>query len=324
MQRIRDVYDRWVAKPHGDCIAPSSARFVFNLQGRQAPFGQACCGEKIGGRTLGRARDHPVMEIVPNKALSLSLSLSLSGGPATRISRSRRNLFSFDEEDKSLVFGGCAFPPVSLGPAGDCPCKGLSEGSLCCRDRLPASLVFGGFAFLPVSLGPAGDCPCFGPSLWRVYFPPVLIRTDRRLRARTKQRESWFKFPWRLGSESEFPSRGPQTQFARTAERGYREGGEERVCNLRDGRAPVGSKRQVVFARGCAACRSRGTPPVACGDVALRMQPTRCLPASRSRAGQHAAARGRESAPRRRRTAWSRGLGRQRQGGCGTARASAG
>ena len=21
------------------------------------------------------------------------------------------------------VFGGCAFPPVSLGPAGDCPCK---------------------------------------------------------------------------------------------------------------------------------------------------------------------------------------------------------
>ena len=22
-----------------------------------------------------------------------------------------------------LVFGGFAFPPVSLGPAGDCPCK---------------------------------------------------------------------------------------------------------------------------------------------------------------------------------------------------------
>jgi len=27
--------------------------------------------------SAGRARDHPVMEIVPNKALSLSLSLSL-------------------------------------------------------------------------------------------------------------------------------------------------------------------------------------------------------------------------------------------------------
>jgi len=27
----------------------------------------------------GRARDHPVMDIVPNNALSLSLSLSLSG-----------------------------------------------------------------------------------------------------------------------------------------------------------------------------------------------------------------------------------------------------
>jgi len=24
---------------------------------------------------------------------------------------------------QSLVFGECAFPPVSLGPAGDCPCK---------------------------------------------------------------------------------------------------------------------------------------------------------------------------------------------------------
>ena len=23
----------------------------------------------------------------------------------------------------TLVFGECAFPPVSLGPAGDCPCK---------------------------------------------------------------------------------------------------------------------------------------------------------------------------------------------------------
>ena len=23
----------------------------------------------------------------------------------------------------TLVFGGFAFPPVSLGPAGDCPCK---------------------------------------------------------------------------------------------------------------------------------------------------------------------------------------------------------
>ena len=31
---------------------------------------------------IWRARDHPVMEIVPNKALSLSLSLSLLGKPA--------------------------------------------------------------------------------------------------------------------------------------------------------------------------------------------------------------------------------------------------
>ena len=46
-------------------------------------------------------------------------------------------------------------------------------------------LVFGGFAFLPVSLGPAGDCPCkdslwplpFGRGLGRVCFqvPPCLV-----------------------------------------------------------------------------------------------------------------------------------------------------
>jgi len=24
---------------------------------------------------------------------------------------------------RTLVFGGCAFPPVSLGPAGECPCR---------------------------------------------------------------------------------------------------------------------------------------------------------------------------------------------------------
>ena len=34
------------------------------------------------------------------------------------------------------------------------------EGSLGWSLVLPQSLVFGGFAFLPVSLGPAGDCPC--------------------------------------------------------------------------------------------------------------------------------------------------------------------
>ena len=30
----------------------------------------------------------------------------------------------------SLVFGGCAFPPVSLGPAGDCPQHWSLEGVL--------------------------------------------------------------------------------------------------------------------------------------------------------------------------------------------------
>jgi hypothetical protein len=36
----------------------------------------------------------------------------------------------------TLAFGGCAFPPVSLGPAGDCPrVQGLSEGSLGCLGK---------------------------------------------------------------------------------------------------------------------------------------------------------------------------------------------
>jgi len=29
-----------------------------------------------------------------------------------------------------MVFGGCAFPPVSLGPAGDCPCRDQAKGVL--------------------------------------------------------------------------------------------------------------------------------------------------------------------------------------------------
>ena len=41
------------------------------------------------------------------------------------------------------------------------------------------TLDFGVFAFLPFSLGPAGTCLVFG--LWRVRFPPVLVRTGRRL-----------------------------------------------------------------------------------------------------------------------------------------------
>jgi len=38
--------------------------------------------------SVGRARDHPVMEIVPNKALSLSLSLSLSLATPSPVPRS--------------------------------------------------------------------------------------------------------------------------------------------------------------------------------------------------------------------------------------------
>ena len=33
---------------------------------------------------------------------------------------------------RSLVFGGCAFPPVSLGPAGDCPVEENQDLSMAC------------------------------------------------------------------------------------------------------------------------------------------------------------------------------------------------
>ena len=48
-------------------------------------------GPSLWRVSAGRARDHPVMEIVPNKALSLSLRVSLSLGvlslPAEKDSR---------------------------------------------------------------------------------------------------------------------------------------------------------------------------------------------------------------------------------------------
>jgi hypothetical protein len=36
----------------------------------------------------------------------------------------------------SLVFGGCAFLPVSLGPAGDCPCNTASTDSRGCGNTV--------------------------------------------------------------------------------------------------------------------------------------------------------------------------------------------
>ena len=38
-------------------------------------------------------------------------------------SDSDRDWDSESAESEPLVFGGCAFPPVSLGPAGECPCR---------------------------------------------------------------------------------------------------------------------------------------------------------------------------------------------------------
>ena len=63
----------------------------------------------------------PGPPVIPNKSLSVmsirGLSLS-EGPPAARVSESLSLSLSL-----SLVFGGCTFPPVSLGPAGDCPCR---------------------------------------------------------------------------------------------------------------------------------------------------------------------------------------------------------
>ena len=61
-----------VVSPVGGDQAPGITRGVsFRVRGQSSPHRAK---QRL---SAGRARDHPVMEIVPNKALSLSLSLSL-------------------------------------------------------------------------------------------------------------------------------------------------------------------------------------------------------------------------------------------------------
>ena len=60
-----------VVSPVGGDQAPGITRGVsFRVRGQSSPH------RATQRLSAGRARDHPVMEIVPNKALSLSLSLS--------------------------------------------------------------------------------------------------------------------------------------------------------------------------------------------------------------------------------------------------------
>ena len=58
--------------------------------------------------------------------VNVYMTFSATGGIPTRTGRFRTPLCSDLTKVTSgwsLVFGGCAFPPVSLGPAGDCPCR---------------------------------------------------------------------------------------------------------------------------------------------------------------------------------------------------------
>ena len=61
---------------------------------------------------------------------SRSIRYRAQGGEALREARQTRLTRGYScrrlsrmPASRSLVFGECAFPPVSLGPAGDCPCK---------------------------------------------------------------------------------------------------------------------------------------------------------------------------------------------------------
>src|SRR6056300_1323716 len=68
-----------VVSPVGGDQAPGITRGVsFRVRGQSSPH------RATQRLSAGRARDHPVMEIVPNKALSLSLSLSPSLPPRDR------------------------------------------------------------------------------------------------------------------------------------------------------------------------------------------------------------------------------------------------
>ena len=106
-----------VVSPVGGDQAHGITRGVsFRVRGQSSPH------RATQRLSAGRARDHPVMEIVPNKALSLSLSLCKSCQCARE------------------VFGlwRVCFPPCLVRPGRRLPVQGLSEGSLGFRDRLPA------------------------------------------------------------------------------------------------------------------------------------------------------------------------------------------
>ena len=52
---------------------------TLDLEGRSFLTKRGEGSSRVGPLSLGRARDNPVMDIVPSKSLSLSLSLSLPG-----------------------------------------------------------------------------------------------------------------------------------------------------------------------------------------------------------------------------------------------------
>jgi hypothetical protein len=109
----------------------------------------------VGGDSDQAPRYHPWGFL---RRLSISLSLS-------QVSLTRRRLFGLWSSE-TWVFGGCAFPPVtvSLGPAGDCPFRD-SESESFVRVRglwsLEDSLSSRSLDFF--SLGPGAGA--LGPSI---------------------------------------------------------------------------------------------------------------------------------------------------------------
>jgi len=79
------------------------------------------------GVVSGAARGQALLELLGPMWAGLTIAHAVSGRVRSRGGKDKTRDRSFHSTARSvgvrLVFGGCAFPPVSLGPAGDCPCR---------------------------------------------------------------------------------------------------------------------------------------------------------------------------------------------------------
>ena len=97
--------------PQGSEVAPQGGRDLLNHWWRSKKVARAGRAR----RAVAKAQSHGQGSCT-EEGLSWNSGCNSAENPAVILARHTASA-------ASLVFGGCAFPPVSLGPAGDCPCK---------------------------------------------------------------------------------------------------------------------------------------------------------------------------------------------------------